>query len=357
MALNKNLIIMKFKKNLTFFTLVISFILCAQQGQKTAKTAIKIDTILFDKINIRALSITKTTVYYAADKNRVGYIAVDNLKKIEQKIKYDSLIVDFRSCAKTKNSFFALSIANPALLYKFSNDFGTKKLVYTENHTDVFYDSMHFYDNLNAIAIGDPVMGRISIIVTKDGGETWRKKDILNTPELAEGEAFFAASNTNINIKNGKTWLVTGGKKARIFYSPNKGQTWTVYDTPIAQGKQMTGIFTADFYNENIGVIAGGNYETPKTNTNNKAITFNGGKTWKLLAQNEGFGYASCVQFFPESGGKKIISVGLTGVFVSNDFGESWTQISNDTSLFTIRFMNKKTAIAAGKNKIIKITF
>lgn len=348
---------MKYKKKLTIITLLISFVLYAQQVQKTAKIVIKIDTLLFNKINIRALAITKTAVYYAADKNRVGYIIVNNLKKTEQKIKYDSLIVDFRSCAKTKNAFFALSIANPALLYKFSNDLRSKKLVYTENHPNIFYDSMRFYDNLNGIAIGDPVMGRISIIVTKDGGETWHKKDILNTPELAEGEAFFAASNTNINIKNGKTWLVTGGKKSRIFYSPNKGQTWTVYDTPIVQGKQMTGIFTADFYNENIGVIAGGNYETPKTNINNKAITFNGGKTWKLLSQNEGFGYASCVQFFPESGGKQLISVGLTGVFVSNNFGESWTQISNDTSLFTIRFMNKKTAIAAGKNKIIKITF
>jgi hypothetical protein len=29
----------------------------------------------------------------------------------------------------------------------------------------------------------------------------------------------------------------------------------------------------------------------------NKARTTDGGKTWKLVAENQGFGYASCVQY------------------------------------------------------------
>ena len=348
---------MLFKNKLTIIGLLISLALWSQQAQKKSKFAIKIDTLLQDKINIRGLLVTKTAIYYAADKNRVGLISVDNSSKTEQKIKYDSLQVDFRSCAKTKNAFFALSVANPALLYKFSNDLLSKELVYKEIHSDVFYDSMQFYDNFNGIAIGDPIDNKISIITTNDGGTTWRKNDSSSSPELAEGEAFFASSNTNIVIKNGQTWLVSGGKKSRIFYSKNKGKTWKVFDTPINQGAAMTGIFTADFYDENIGVIAGGNYELATNNTKNKAITFDGGKTWKLIADNTGFGYASCVQFFPKSGGKNIISVGLTGVFISDNFGDSWVQISTDTSLYTVRCINKKTAIAAGKGKIIKISF
>lgn len=348
---------MLFKNKLTIIGLLISLAVWSQQAQKKSKFAIKIDTLLQDKINIRGLLVTKTAIYYAADKNRVGLISVDNSSKTEQKIKYDSLQVDFRSCAKTKNDFFALSVANPALLYKFSDDLLSKELVYKETHSNVFYDSMQFYDNFNGIAIGDPIDNKISIITTNDGGTTWRKNDSSSSPELAEGEAFFASSNTNIVIKNGQTWLVSGGKKSRIFYSKNKGKTWTVFDTPINQGAAMTGIFTADFYDGNIGIIAGGNYELPTNNTKNKAITFDGGKTWKLIADNTGFGYASCVQFFPKSGGKNIISVGLTGVFISDNFGDSWVQISTDTSLYTIRFINKKTAIAAGKGKIIKISF
>ena len=119
----------------------------------------------------------------------------------------------------------------------------------------------------------------------------------------------------------------------------------------------MTGSFTADFYNENIGFIAGGNYEKLEQNFQNKAITNDGGKTWQLIAENEGFGYASCLQYVPNSGGKSIVVVGATGVFYSADTGKKWKQLSTDKDFYTIRFIDEKTAIAAGKNKIVKINF
>ena len=318
---------------------------------------IKIDTLLTDKINIRAISVNENSIFYAADKNRVGLINLLTGTKKEFIVKKDSLTLEFRSCAKTANSFFALSISNPALLYQFSNDLTSPKLVYSEENKNVFYDSMHFYDNLNGIAIGDPINGYMSIITTNDGGKTWRKNSTENSPKLDDGEAFFAASNTNINLKNGKTWVVSGGKKSRLLYSENKGTTWKTIETPIIQGEAMTGIFTSDFYNEKIGIIAGGNYEKPLQNYQNKAITFNGGTTWNLIGENTGAGYTSCIQFFPKSYGKRIVSVGLTGLFISNDFGLKWTKLSDDKSLNTIRFVNENTAIAAGKDKIIKIHF
>jgi hypothetical protein len=46
-----------------------------------------------------------------------------------------------------------------------------------------------------------------------------------------------AAASTNIVIK-GNTWIVSGGMKARVFYSADKGY-WEVYDTPIVQGKGL----------------------------------------------------------------------------------------------------------------------
>lgn len=342
-------------------TLSLFFLLLIQLAQSQAKnctfTSIKIDTLLKDKISIRAISISENEIYYAADKNRLGYINLNNLEKVEQIIKNDSLKIEFRSCAKTSDAFFALSVGNPALLYKFSNDLKYKKIVYEEHNEKVFYDSMQFYDNLNGIAIGDPIMGYLSVITTKDGGETWQKNNIENAPKVVDGEAAFAASNTNINIKKGKTWMISGGKKSRVFYSGNKGKSWQVFETPIIQGGTMTGAFTADFYTTKIGIIAGGNYEQPNQNFQNKAITFNGGKTWKLIGENQGFGYSSCIQFIPKSGGKQLVSVGTNGVFYSSDYGANWKQFSTDSSFYTLRFLNKTTAIAAGKNKVVKITF
>lgn len=341
------------------FFIIIILISCKSVLKKNASavSSVKIDTLLLDKINIRAISVSENNVFYAADKNRIGSINTSTGKKIALNIKKDSIKIEFRSCAKTADSFFALSIANPALLYKFSNDLLIKKLVYTEQHENIFYDSMQFYDNLHGIAVGDPIDGRMSIIVTKDGGETWKKNSPENSPNLVDGEAFFAASNTTINLKNGKTWVVSGGKKSRVFYSEDQGITWKIIETPIVQGETMTGIFTADFYNDKIGIVAGGNYEKPTQNFKNKAITINGGTTWKLIGEHEAFGYSSCVQFFPKSEGKRMVSIGLTGLYVSNNFGLNWIKLSDDKTLFTIRFINKNTAIAAGKDKIIRISF
>jgi photosystem II stability/assembly factor-like uncharacterized protein len=63
------------------------------------------------------------------------------------------------------------------------------------------------------------------------------------------------------------------------------------------------------------------------------------------------------VQFIPNSKGKQVVSVGASGLQYSSDGGISWKQFSKDESLYTIRFVNKNTAFAAGKNKIIRITF
>ena len=277
--------------------------------------------------------------------------------KMERSLKKDTIKMEFRSIAQTSNAIFVLNVGNPALLYKFSKDLTQKKLVYEEKHEKVFYDSMQFWDDNEGIAIGDPIENCFCIIITRDGGETWSKIPCEKLPKMDEGEAAFAASNSNIIIKGNDTWLVSGGKKSRVFYSSDKGNSWKVYETPIIQGEAMTGIFTADFYDSKIGFIAGGNYEKPNQNFQNKALTTDGGKTWKLVGENTGFGYASCVQFVPNSNGNQLVSVGASGLFYSHDRGNSWKQFSTDASLYTIRFVNNNTAIAAGKDKIVKIVF
>jgi len=207
------------------------------------------------------------------------------------------------------------------------------------------------------MAMGDPTEDCLSVIITNDGGNSWRKVSCANLPKVVEGEAAFAASNSNLMLKKSKSFMVSGGKKSRLFVSDDFGNSWQVYETPIIQGEAMTGIFSADFYNDKIGFITGGNYEKPNDNSNNKAITFDGGKTWKLVANGSGFGYGSCVQFVPNSNGKALVSIGANGIQYSNDFGNSWKQLNEDKDLYTIRFLDHETAFAAGRNKIIKLFF
>ena len=316
-----------------------------------------IDTLFQDKISIRAIQIDKNRVWYAADNGRYGFYNLVDNKKTENTIVKDALKLEFRSIAQTSDNVFVLNVSNPALLYQISKGDLSSKLVYQENHEKVFYDSMQFWDNNEGIAMGDPITNCLNLIVTRDGGNTWNKIPCDKLPVVFDGEAAFAASNTNIIIKENKTWIVSGGKKSRVFYSADRGNSWTVYETPIIQGKAMTGIFTADFYDSNNGFIAGGDYEIKAQNFSNKASTSNGGKTWKLVAENQAFGYASCVQYVPNSKGRSLVTVGLTGIYYSNNSGNSWVKLSDDSSLNTIRFIDENTAIAAGQRKMIRLRF
>jgi photosystem II stability/assembly factor-like uncharacterized protein len=77
-------------------------------------------------------------------------------------------------------------------------------------------------------------------------------------------------------------WFATGGKTSRVFHSPDRGQTWQVFDTPIIHGPDSAGIFSIAFRDPLHGVIAGGDYKRPKADGPNLAFTSDGGKTWTL---------------------------------------------------------------------------
>lgn len=354
-----NVLQMKIYLKIIVFSLLIAS--CSSNKAKIISkkfTSIQIDTLLIENISSRAIIIDKNKIWYAGNNGKYGFIDLkDKSIQYSNSITKNNLKLEFRSIAQTAEALFILTVANPALLFRIDKKTLETTLVYQENHEKVFYDSMQFLNNNEGFAVGDPTEDCPSFIKTIDGGKNWTKINCTNLPKFAEGEAFFAASNTNLIVKKSKIWMVSGGKKSRVFVSEDKGKTWDSFKTPIVQGQAMTGVFTADFYDETIGIIAGGNYENLQQNSQNKATTTDGGKTWTLVAENQGFGYASCVQFIPKSKGKSIVSVGATGLFYSNNFGNSWTQLSKVTDLVTIRFVDENTAVATGKDRIIKLTF
>lgn len=65
----------------------------------------------------------------------------------------------------------------------------------------------------------------------------------------------------------------------------------------------------------------------------------------------------TCVKIRPKSKGKEIIAVGDQHISFSNDYGKTWTKISDEKGLYVCEWVDKNTLVFAGKNRIIKIKF
>ncbi len=100
-------------------------------------------------------------------------------------------------------------------------------------------------------------------------------KSGASAPRQPEKQSGASAPDPNI-------WFATGGRIARVFHSPDRGQTWQVFDTPIVHGPDSAGIFSIAFRDALHGVIAGGDYKHPNDDGPNLAFTEDGGRTWTL---------------------------------------------------------------------------
>lgn len=332
--------------------------------------SVYIEDLLQDSIlSIRALDVNDAFVYYGSA-DHIGEFALKNELKVDLNklhisngknhfknvFTYDGKPLHFRAISYNGENLFGISIENPARLYRLSRQGNGSKLVYEENHPKVFYDAMAFWNEKEGLVIGDPINGCLSIIITRDGGQTWAKIPCEQLPEAIEGEAAFAASNTNISIKGDKTWVATGGVASRILYSADKGNTWQIFNTPIVQGSETTGMYSIDFYDELNGFAIGGDYTKPLELKNNKIRTSDGGQTWISVANDSEPGYRSCVQYVPHSDAKGLVAVGYNGIDYSKDSGTTWIHLS-DEGFYTIRFINDTVAYAGGRGRLSKLTF
>lgn len=216
---------------------------------------------------------------------------------------------------------------------------------YTNSDKDFFLDSLACWNEKHCVALSDPVGGKFLVLMTDDG-EHWRElpRDhmpaaIVEKHKMSDGKAedlkegAFAASGTAIAVFGNNIWFGTGGPKARVFHSADRGKTWRVAETPIIHGEASQGIFSITFSNAHYGVIVGGDYKQPKKTGANAAFTSDGGTTWKL-SKSQPRGYRSGVWFLREWARskdkfKRFYAVGLSGVDLSPDGGMNWEKMQH----------------------------
>jgi photosystem II stability/assembly factor-like uncharacterized protein len=229
---------------------------------------------------------------------------------------------------------------------------------FTNSNPKGFFDCMAFWDENHGIAVGDPVLdaqGQLKFeLIATDDGTHWNPLPSARLPVALANEGAFAASGTCIATQGKKNvWFATGGAAARVFHSSDRGQTWTVSETPITHGPDSAGIFSIAFRDARHGVIVGGDYKQPMQGTANLAYTSDGGRTWQLSSIAPQF-YMSVVAFTLKKG---LFAAGTShAAYISDSAASSWTHVW-DFNLNALAVDSKGNAIAVGpKGLIVGIT-
>lgn len=306
------------------------------------------------KSSFRGLSVVDDSVVWVSGSN--GWIgrSTDGARnwKFNQVTGFEKL--DFRSLHAFDSQRAVIANAgSPAHILQTNDGGNTWQTVYQNNHPDAFFDGVGFWNDREGMIYGDPILGRMLLLITKDGGKTWSELPETQRPVLNAGEASFAASGTGIrNYSKSTVMISTGGKVSRLFTSTDAGTTWRVVAPPIIQGESSTGIFSVAFKDKKNGVVAGGDFQKDSLKVRHILLTRDAGKTW-IQPTTPTRGYRECVEYISD---KVLIATGPSGTDISLNEGKDWQPLSDEKGFHVVRKARKgKLVVVAGGGKISRL--
>lgn len=232
---------------------------------------------------------------------------------------------DFRDIHGVDSSTaIIMAVDAPAVILKTINGGASWVKVFEDSRAGMFLDAMHF-NGRHGVVVGDPIAAKSFLAQTNDCGDSWTEISSSTACfQTQEGEAFFAASGSNVQLLNRddqlRSLFVSGGIRSRIFYDE------TCQSLPLQSGKSYTGANGIAFSERHKkGVVVGGDFSDPKR-TDSAMVFFELGETLKIeqpLAIPTG--YKSGVAFL-ENG--DLVVCGTTGVDRWVEKNKTWVNIS-----------------------------
>ena len=205
-----------------------------------------------------------------------------------------------------------------------------------------FLNVIHFFNENEGYAQGDPVNGNFEIYRTTDGGATWTAVD---APDAQSSEASTVGLDWAIDDV---AWF--GTNKGRIFKSTDKGATWTVLSTGTT--KMISEMSWADEMNGAVTVVDY-NQTTGQTSNWQFLRTTDGGQTWNAVSVAENYFSSFCL--VPGTPGMIVITKSAstyeeTFSAYSTDWGTTWEMLDDSIQYVQVKMYDINTGWAGGFN-------
>lgn len=203
----------------------------------------------------------------------------------------------------------------------------SKQTTASFNSTNSFPNSVHFWNENEGIALGDPTGTGASryyeVYTTTNGGVNWVRRPAAGL-SCADGE--FGIVDRYQVINNTIWFSTTDGK---LYKSSDKGLTWTSYQTLLDTFSSTTKAGEFAFADENNGIITSTDFEFFNTT--------DGGATWTVYFPIENIrngkvcrvpGYPTAYVLGGDDPENEPNSIAARGTSYSLDLGQTWNNVN-----------------------------
>jgi photosystem II stability/assembly factor-like uncharacterized protein len=185
-----------------------------------------------------------------------------------------------------------------------------------------FPNTIHFFDQNNGVAMGDPVDGYFEIYTTSNAGVNWVRVPQGNIPAPLTGEAGIV----NVHAyANDSYWFST--TNARLFRSTDRGYTWTCSQLPTIVGGYISMAFRDELHGLADSMI-GSDFAIGRTS--------DGGDTWTYELMPEWItGWANLSYIPGTTATYTINSISYSGnelrtiILFTKDDGLTWNRMDD----------------------------
>ncbi len=312
-----------------------------------------------DRPSLRGVFVVNARTIWASGNQGTVVRSLDGGLTWENVAPKDLSKLDFRDIhAWDENQAIIMAAGQPAVFYSTKDGGQSWQKVYESPEPTAFFDAMEFAGGDSGLAFSDPVDGHLLLVKTSDRGQSWEVMPAEKSPQIAVGEAGFAASGTCLCMLGSQVWIGLGGlhagrqsatdkaesnkevsgesaipivdssapNRARVWRGNVNSDQWSAVDTPL-ESTQSSGVFSVKFCTPQIGIAVGGDYQQPEQRSIVACFSRDGGQSWQSAVSMPG-GYRSAVAVTPYKGQRLWVCVGPNGTDGSDDDGEHWFPLS-----------------------------